>query len=248
MEKRIVLLYFSSKAIIEYITKHPIDWDDKDLAKRGGPGDKAGVPPTPSVQEFLELLADRRQLFTQEEYWEHCASVWSAWIDRQALRFPNLPIRKGLRAKAYRNFYPSMIDSLHVWAVLSETGNFQRCVLDSYDDAVAKSDITVTAHETDYSIALIGPTFSASQDRQYKQNHRPGYDNSGNVIPVQMSLDRPRSPGNKRWYRKDDFNDLFVRVASTPYTVTQTEHIAVQDNTTQAQPPLFQSTQYDLDA
>jgi hypothetical protein len=117
MMERLLLLYFPSRYIVEYVTRHPIDWADRELAKRGGDGDMAGKPPTPSVQEFLALLYETGELFTQEEYWARCADQWQTWINERIAHHADLAKRDarhrqpriydGLRAKAYRNFYPA---------------------------------------------------------------------------------------------------------------------------------------------
>ena len=60
----ITLMYIPSDTIVRYVSENPIDWGSKDLAKRGGPGDQAGITPTPAVEEFLRLLIERRELFT----------------------------------------------------------------------------------------------------------------------------------------------------------------------------------------
>ena len=109
MEERVTLLYFRSDYVVDFISQHPIDWKDRALAMRGGAGDQAGVTPTPAVHEFLSLLGKKQALFTQEEYHRYCAFVWRDWL----LGKPEIQ-RQGVEAKLYRNFYPSMIDSLHV--------------------------------------------------------------------------------------------------------------------------------------
>lgn len=226
MDRRIVLLYFPSRYIVEYISKHPIDWGDRELARRGGDGDRAGIPPTPSVQEFLSLLSERRELFTQREFWDYCAAKWQDWLDGQVRKFQTWPeysrprVVDGLRAKAFRNFYPSMIDSLHAWSMLSETGMFDRCIMDTYDDATGKSDITVTGHGVDCRIALIGPTKYATQDRTFKEQHRAGYEDANKSVLVQMPEERERQPGNKRWYRPSDFLRVYTALSMDYYQTT----------------------------
>lgn len=237
---RIVLLYFPSRHIVEYITKHRIDWADAELARRGGDGDKAGIPPTPSVQEFLALLRETGALFSQEEYWAHCVNQWQSWINK-VMRDPmkrNVRVYEGLRAKAYRNFYPAMIDALHVWALLCETSQFDCCFLDSYLDATGKSDITVVSGAQECNIALIGPTKQAIQDRAYKETHRSGYESANRSIIIRMPIERKREPGNKRWYQLADFEPVYKALA-IPYFKTTTQ----LPNT-----PLFTSNVYDLGA
>ena len=200
----LTLMYLSSDYIVSYVTKHPINWrnEDKRLAGRGGVGDTAGITPTPAVGEFLEVLSQRQSLFTQHDYAIHCRKRWHDW-------WANLTPdqEKGFIAKLFRNFYPSMIDSLHVWSMLSEAGWFEICYLDAYEDAVGKTDLTLKSGDKTIKVALVGPTKAARDDRRYKLTHRN--DGSGmEAIEVQLSLSRQKRPGNKRWYELDDFVEL----------------------------------------
>lgn len=192
------LIYIPSDEIVDFITKNPIDWGDRDAAKRGGIGDQAGVTPTPAVEEFIDLLLTKRSLFTQDEYIQHCRGKWIDWLNTKTG-----DQRLGVRAKLLRNFYPSMIDSLHVWAMLCESGMFDRCVLNSTEDAIGKSDISVYSKDRVYRIALVGPTRNAIDDRQYKIKHRNG-DKVDDFIEIVIPKEYPRDPGNKRWLRKSD--------------------------------------------
>jgi len=187
------LIYFPSQYIVDYITKNRIDWDQADLARRGGWGDRAGIPPTPAVAEFLSLLTQKGDMFTQKEYMEHCFSQWSGWLqERQQMHW------RGLQAKLYRNFYPSMIDSLHVWAMLCETRRFDSCFLSSYEDAIGKTDLIVMNGDIQYRLALLFE--NAKENLDYKKTHR----HRGDVSPcIEIVLPKiyPRNPGNKRWYK-----------------------------------------------
>lgn len=200
---RVSLKYYSSEYIVDFVSRHPIDWSNRKLAKRGGSGDMAGVTPTPAVYEFLALLAQRKGLFTQKEYKNYCFDVWSSWLENK-----NDQEKAGVAAKLYRNFYPSMIDSLHVWSLLVETGEFSQCYLDSTEDALSKSDLTVVRlNGAEIKIALSIGSYNARRDRDYKRNYRGRYD--GIVLfDVELSMDRPRRPGNKRWYVTEDFSSL----------------------------------------
>lgn len=193
------LIYIPSSEIVDYITINTIDWADnhKELAKRGGVGDSVGVTPTPAVEEFLNLLIAKRGLFTQYEYMAHCWESWRSWVA------PKSQMQKlGLRARLYRNFYPSMIDSLHVWAMLCESGMFDLCFMSATEDAIGKSDLILHSGKREIRLALIGPTGQASSDRQYKIEHR----NNGEpeCIQIKLNPNYPKSPGNKRWFRKSD--------------------------------------------
>lgn len=194
----VTLLYLGSRYIVDFVAQNPVEWKEAVLAKRGGPGDSAGPTPTPAVYEFLRLLRIKKALFTQAEFACHCISRWRDW-------YQNLSRlqKEGIEAKLYRNFYPSMIDSLHVWAMLSETGAFDRCILDSFDDATAKSDLTLIAGDREIKVALLAGSKAAVEDRRYKLTYRGG--GTGEVFEVVLPLEREKGPGNKRWYRLEDF-------------------------------------------
>lgn len=205
------LLYIPSSEIVDYITRNPIDWGDStsvtlsnrrvvrlgELAKRGGIGDTAGVTPTPAVEEFINLLVSKRGLFTQDEYMRHCVSAWNVWATSKT------PDQKfGIKAKLYRNFYPSMVDSLHVWAMLCESGMFEMCFLSATEDAIGKSDLVLRSGSKEIRLALLGPTAQAGSDREYKIAHRNNGDTK--CVELKMPPSYPKSPGNKRWFRKSD--------------------------------------------
>lgn len=202
------LLYIGSKAIEQYIASHPINWHDKSLACRNGLGDQAGMPPTPMVYEFLSLLKKRQALFTQSEYRDHCFQQWDDWPALQDTLY-----RKGVEAKLYRNVYPSMIDSLHVYSLLVEAKWFDKCVLDSTTDAVSKHDLLAFRGSLPpIALDLFAGSSSAISDRQYKKSHRQSL--TGIICQtyeVPLSMARPaRRPGNKRWYCLKDFEQVYA--------------------------------------
>lgn len=196
------LIYMSSRHIVEYIAQHPILWmdDKKEMATIGGAGDKAGLPPVPSVELWLQCLRGKERLFTQEEYAAQCFGDprWAMW-----LRGKGQDQIDGLRIKLYRNFYPSMIDSLHVWALLAETGLFDSCIVESDKDAIAKIDLTVTVQDHRLPLAIRGPTEKAAQSRTYKRTMR-GSGHEVQSIELALSIRKPRTPGNKRWFDAEE--------------------------------------------
>lgn len=196
------LIYMSSRHIVDYLTRHPIMWldDKKWMAEIGGPGDKAGLPPIASVELWIECLRRKERLFSQEEYVEHYfgnAKI-AAW-----LRGKPLEQVEGVRVKQYRNFYPSMIDSLHVWALLAETGLFDSCIVETDRDAISKVDMIVTTEGHRLSLAIRGPTEDATRAKNYKGKYRNTGD-SRNAIELALSIRKPRSPGNKRWFDAEE--------------------------------------------
>jgi hypothetical protein len=190
--------FLSSTSIVYYVALHPIIWQERALAQRGGSGDRAGMTPTPAVQEFLSLLHAKRDLFTQQEYTRHCIAQWPAWFDGLTTAQ-----QQGVVAKLYNNFYPAMIDALHVLAMLAEHGVFEFYLIDAKLDVADKIDLELTCQQMVYRLALFGPTREARQDRAFKVENRPGTKDE-QVIAIQMPWDRPKQPGNKRWYEMFD--------------------------------------------
>lgn len=181
----------------EYVRKHPVKWMDRELTKHGGAGDSAGRTPYPCVEAWLRCLHEIGDMFDQKTYVDFCRMEWSEWWSKLT------PLQqRGVTAKLANNYFPSMIDSLHAWALLSEARWFDTVTLDSYQDAIGKSDITCRCGMTETRIALFGPGQRALDARNYKIAHREGYDVQ--TVPVQMSWDRPVI-GGKRWFELGDF-------------------------------------------
>ncbi len=193
------LYFFGSEYIVNYLRFHPVDWSDLQLSRRGGAGDQAGVTPTPAVQEFLALLKYKGELFTQREYAEHCRWVWRNWFN-----LLSQPQQRGVTAKLHNNFYPSMIDTLHVYALLVEERIGDCYIVSPEMDARDKIDIIVKVNGQAIGLALVGPTEQAEQDRAYKVEHRSSIADD-QVVVVKLPNARPRAPGNKRWYCLQDF-------------------------------------------
>jgi len=122
--------------------------------------------------------------------------------------------KKGISHRLFRNFYPSAIDSLHVWAMLVETGRFDRCVVSTKDDVVGKTDISVWAIDADtpIQVALHVDNEYTRRWTAYKRSARG--DVPTGLVDVMLTLDRPRRPGNKRWYTVEDLT-LVLQAAST---------------------------------
>jgi DNA modification methylase len=203
------------------VLKHPVQWMSQELSRRGGPGDRAGVSPTPGVGEFLELLGDKKHLFTQDDFFAYCVNGnWRAWYGCQ----PEAQ-KKGVQAKVYNNFCVSMVDTIHVWALLVEAQRFDVCFLDAYEDVVGKSDLTLVAPGGKIThLALLGPR--AKQDREYKLQHRAG-PSAKRCIEVQLPYARAKGVGNKRWYCIEDFADVMgcdahIEDGNNPGMVTAT--------------------------
>lgn len=200
------LIYVPSYAIVEYVARNPINWlgQYRHMAQRGGIGDTAGVTPTPAVYEFLALYHNEKGLFTQRAYYEWCQEQWRDWLDEKTDEQ-----RRGVGVKLYRNFYPSMIDSLHVWAMMVETGGFHACILDSTLDAIGKTDLTLVRSGISYRVALLSGSANSVGDRRYKLSHR-SKDDDLSCIEIRLPMSREQAPGNKRWYFTTDVIDAMA--------------------------------------
>lgn len=199
MADRITLTYMASDAIVDYIAAHPVRWGHGELAKIGGPGDRK--TPTPAMAVFFEMFALRGALFSQEEYIDYALSKWPAWLATLS------PMEiEGLQVRLGRNFYVSAVDSLHVWAMLVETGAFRSCVIDTALDAVGKTDISVTT--SCGSVLSVALSVDSPNGRHAYDHKRKWRGVAKDAIILRLPMDRPRTPGNKRWYNKDDLHPI----------------------------------------
>lgn len=209
-KERVTLLYLGSKAIENYIARHPVSWANAELAKRGGIGDRAGMPPTPMVYEFFSLVAQKQGLFTQSEYRDHCFEQWCSWN-----KLENQDMREGVAAKLYRNVYPSMVNTLHAWSLLVEARWFDLCVIDTATDALSKHDLIVSRSGcTPIALDLFIQTERAVNDRQYKLSHRKASRDfvcESFDVPLPIHDRQKRQPGNMRWYCLKDFAHVYVK-------------------------------------
>lgn len=198
------LLFFASAYIEDFLAEHPVQWLDRELAERGGVGDRAGRTPTPAAREFFEMLHNAGTLFTQAEYAERCLRRWKTWFEQLAP-----PQQRGVRVKLFNNFYPSLMDSLHVMALLAEARRFDTYLIDARMDVLDKVDLTLMWDGKLFRVALVGPTAQAQDDRHYKITHRPGAHDEV-VHVVRLPPERPRGAGNKRWFELQDFAFLWA--------------------------------------
>lgn len=211
------LIYINSERIQEFMGQHPIDWANAQDASIGGPGDQAGMPPVPSVLIFLDALQTNKELFTQEEFFSRCCASWGAWYGK----LPDQE-RAGLKAKAFRNFYPSMVNSLHAWAILLESCHPQidTCVWNSNDDVAYKTDLFFKRGDKSVHADLFIGSHIGQSCRRYKRENRGQPDEEH--ISVPLTMDRPRTPGNMRWYTLRDFFHVIRALGMEP-TITPKE-------------------------
>jgi len=201
--------FISSWAIVNYIVDNPINWDpngdglDWLRAKRGGEGDRAHPEMVlPMVEMWLRLLNLKKGLFTQIEFEEYALKEYAPW--------PPEEFKNGVRAKLYRNFYPSMIDHIYAFALLSESGIFKSVDYDTDEDVTKKIDIYLTRHDGQHlGLALRIGTATARECQEYKYYIRGQPVQPFVVEPIVLDTKRrgPRSrgAGNKRWYVLEDF-------------------------------------------
>jgi hypothetical protein len=193
------LIALSPDHIVDVVSRTPIDWTHKSLGNSpSSPGNL--LTPTPAVGEFLACLKECRDLMSWHAYVAWCRVQWRDWLNNlEPLQ------RSGVEARLCCNFYVSMVDSLHVWSMVAREGWFDVCVLDSQDDAVSKTDITLVRGDTRLRVALRADTPWSNDWHRYKHEHRRG---DSQAVELVLTMDRPRSPGNKRWFTRDDLNIL----------------------------------------
>lgn len=211
----ILLLVGNPDAYITFCQEHPI-FMCKSLRREtcnGGAGDIR--PPSPVADAFFRLLHLRGGgLPTQEEFWNYCASLkdWAPWLAQQTSY-----AQRCFRARLYRNFYPSFVDSLHVWSLLGTRycvdGRqvFDQCIIDTRQDVITKTDILVYRLPHIISIALRVESPAATRAALRYKPLRGGYEDTTKVVLTLPLTSRPLV-GGKRWYHwPDDFQPLFHR-------------------------------------
>ena len=206
--------FISSWAIVNFIVDNPIDWSDRDLAGLGGPGDRAHPEQvTPMVEMWLRLLNLERGLFTQAEYAEYFFRELSPWpLNVKDALFTPEQLKEGVRAKLYRNVYPSMVDHIYAFALLSESSIFKSIDYDTDADVTKKLDIVLTRHDDRHlGLALRAGTMRAKWYGGYKNTFRGCPIAPFPVMTIELPMKRrgPRSrgAGNKRWYVLEDFKE-----------------------------------------
>jgi hypothetical protein len=206
MIDRITLPYIASEAIQKFVAEHPIDWTNYRAGHLGQDGDVR--TPTPCMAEFWRLLLGTGRMFCQWEYARYAIGQWPDFVRQLTERQ-----LEGLTARLCCNFYVSGISTLHVWAMLVETGVFQTCIVDSVLDAVKSIDILVTTRcGQSIPIALRSgsPWAVEAFERKCSSEGRAGKPPDGACMLI-LPRERPRNPGNMRWYTIDDLRPVLER-------------------------------------
>ncbi len=190
------LMFIPSRKIKEAMVLDPVDWKDMWMGLPNGPGNL--LTPTFAVVEFMKLLQQEGGLFNHRQYIDYCKNL-PTWRDWWLGLRPDQ--QRGMEVRLWNNFFVSMIDNLHIWAMLSEQGVFKACYMDSEDDAVRHRDLTLrTKNDEMIYLALYGP--KGKGNFEYKIEHRGASRRDAYVVPMTT---RPRHEGNKMWYTLDDF-------------------------------------------
>ena len=195
MSRMIRLQYYASRSIVEFYRRNPLPsdtWTDDETQRRARLNVR--IQP-PAMGVFFRLLTTNRGLFTFEEY--------SRFAVLERMRSSD-GSTKTVMARLKRNFFPSAIDSLHVFAMLVETGEFEAAWLDVLEDVTGATDISVQKGDGSVvPIALsIKTRWSIECARKKarsscRASQRPG------TVNVYLTLNRGRI-GNKRWYQAED--------------------------------------------
>lgn len=210
--KNATLIYFASDIIEEFCGKNPIDWADPNIANGAG----NILTPTPAMNVFFSHILKDKRLFNQREYVEFAWHDWGNW--KKQLTQEQID---GVESRLFRNFYPSAIDSLHVWALMVETGKFAMCELDVLKDAVSKTDLTVwTKDRQKFQIELRIDSKRSLDWCDYKYKNRG---QAENAIPILLPMARSKGVGNKRWYRIKDLDVLLDRINNKESTIQKPE-------------------------
>jgi hypothetical protein len=200
------LIYIAPQEVVRFITANPVVWPDKKLAN--GPGNL--LTPTPGMEVFFDFLQRRGgKLFSQREYVLFAWQCWAEWrTELSAIQ------RKGVSARIARNFYPSAIDSIHVWGMLVDSGRFDRCVIDTAVDAIGKVDITIFPFN---SLPIKIGLFPDTEESRKWRAHKAKYRGVGTeMVDLVLSMDREQSPGGKRWYNRGDLAVILTKLPPPP--------------------------------
>lgn len=196
------LIYISTQVLENFCRKHPIKWHSKEEANEAG---WWNIRP-PAMQVFFDLLDKEERLMTQEEY-SRQAAVLPMKAGEKNYHDLSQYHRKCFRVRLERQFYVSAIDSLHAWALLVEEGNFDWCELNLRKDVVGKTDLIVYSANggrvKEFKIALHGPTTKNARKWESRKKKRGCIPEE--IYDVRMDLARPKRPGNKRWFCRNDF-------------------------------------------
>lgn len=211
------VIYHSSEYILDWFSdpNHRVSWCPHELVDMGD-----FLTPVPVMQVFFEYLGMRGELFTQKEFSDY---FWSLVPDfKDGLERTRL---RGLGARIWHNFYPSAIDSLHVWALLVESGRFARCLINSTEDVVGKTDLIVytkNGQRLDLALRVDSPrsNYRAGQKRANASGMRGV--NEGTIDILLPYSGRERGAGNKRWYAREDLEPVF-RAADVEYVPKHTK-------------------------
>lgn len=210
-----ILSTFKPKEIKSYLSENPINWYSEYArdTQMGGRGDR--MAPIPIVDIFLRCLFEKGELFSQREFIIRCVEENKDWFDA-------LPeeSRKPWQAKIGRNFYPSCIDSLHVWALLHSQMRwdgkpvFDKCTIDTVADVKKKTDLVLHRGDEWIRVGLRIGSRAGRESSDYKRTYRiEQYYQDDGTISLPLDMSRAKAEGNKRWYvYPNDFKPLFRKV------------------------------------
>lgn len=212
MKTNLRLEYYSSRHIQEFVTRFPVDWcdDRKYLANRVGClADLCGRPPVPSMLVFFQTVIGHG-LITQDQMWIASLEEWGQDFPPETCEarkrgYSKAKCLEALQVKCFRNFYSSAIDSLHVFALLVECRVAGRCTLDCAQDVCSATDLIVESYNHHFTIALVAGSSSGQNSLNHKRSHRQAKPCD---FTLPLPMDRPKTPGNKRWYNPDDLKPI----------------------------------------
>lgn len=200
MKGDVRLVYMASETIFKFCVDHPMRWPLRERAHKAG----NLRSPTPAVAVFFDKLIRDGSLFTMEDYIRTAHAAWDTpehgWWFRSVAAQHGTNMVGCYDCRLGRNFYPSCIDSLYVWALCVEHGGFERCMLSTLTDAVGKTDLRVWRNGQRLSIGLRRDNVYSRKWEARKARRGPRPDD---YVEVRLT-DRPMGPGNRRWYTLAD--------------------------------------------
>jgi len=207
-----LVLYTESRSIVRFINEHPFNLygEYREQTNRGGLADK--MPPVKIVNLFLELLGEKKGLFTQQEFIDYSLLQLNDWIAKMIKEVRNPAFRAAFGARLGRNFYMSLMKQLHVSSFCIELGWFDRIWWDAVTDASSKHDLIATTHDKPHiAIDLLAGSQKALEAYRYKQQYRQSNGSSvSKSYPVLLDIRRHSPGGNAIWYCPKDFEHIVI--------------------------------------
>ncbi len=203
------LTYISTEYFRKWFSKpeHRVSFGGRDLAIEYG---NWQIEP-PVMMAFYNYLAEKGDLFTQREFLDYFWTLPSPQ-PKETLEHRDI---KGIEARISRQFYPSAMKTVHAWALLVESGHFDRCLISARKDFVGKVDLTVISDESAVLVAFRDDTVNSEDWSRIKEENVSGMRGvNEDAVEILLKItDKLRSDaqmtGNLILYSIDDLKPVF---------------------------------------